>query len=169
MSYANAYPLAPSGGLFILILGLGIGLGALFLRARYLLLGASGAIAVLTLSVFARSLAAPFGVPNSFQIWSLAIAIAFEAAAIFMAIRRLRARGERAVNLGVLLAVALHFPIMEPALGPVVVVLGVLAALNAWSGLHSHRLSLQAHWLLDGILKLVAGAVLWFAPRLPGS
>jgi hypothetical protein len=168
VSYAHSYPMAPSGGLFVFVLGLGIVLGAFFTRARYILLGASGGIAVLTLPAFARSLTAPFGVPSAIQIWSMVLAVAFEAAAIFLAIRRLRARGERAVNLGILIAVALHFLVMTPALGPVVVVLGVLTALNAWGGLRSQRLSLQAHWLLDGSLKLVAGALLWFAPRLLG-
>jgi hypothetical protein len=159
--------MAPSGGLFVLLLGLGIVLGALFMRARYFLLGASGGIAVLSLPAFARSLTTPLGIPSAIQVFSMVFAVAFEAAAIFMAIHHLRAHGERAVNLGILLAVALHFLIMGPALGPVVVLLGVLTALNAWSGLRSQRLSLQAHWLLDGTLKLAAGTVLWFASHLP--
>ncbi len=160
MSYVQTYPMAPAGGLFLLTVGVGIVLGAVFPRARFVLLGVSGAIAVLTLVAFARSLTAPFGVPRPVQVWSLVFAVALELLLVPLAIRHFRIRGERAVTFGVLLAVGAHFLPMAVAFGPVVVVLGLLSVFNAMLGLRISVSSLHVHWLVDGVLKIATGAVL---------
>jgi hypothetical protein len=170
MSYVQTYPMAPAGGLFLLTVGVGIVLGAVLPRARFVLLGVSGAIAVLTLLAFARSLTAPFGVPRPVQLWSLVFAVALELLLVPLAIRHYRLRGERAVTLGVLLAVGAHFLPMAVAFGPVVVALGLSSLLNAMLGLtFPSRLSLRFHWLADGDLKIAAGAVLYLVTPALGS
>jgi hypothetical protein len=161
MSYAHTYPLAPCGGLFVLTVGLGTVVGAIVPRFRNALLAASGVAAGLELWAFGASITEPFGAPTPFQVWSLVLAIAFEIAVIAVVVRRLRTRGERTLNLAILVGVGAHFLLMAPAFGPLIVVLGLLAMLNAVYGLRSPALSFRALWFLDGVLKVAVGGVLW--------
>jgi hypothetical protein len=165
-SYAHHYPLAPCGGLFVVTVGFGVTLGALFPRFTNSSLAASGVVAVLEMWAFGASLTAPLGVPTPLQVWSLVVAVAFEIIAIAVVVGQLRKRGERTLKLGILLAVGTHFLLMAPAFGPLIVLLGFLAILNALLGLRSPDLSVRTLWLFDGGLKLAIGAVLWLiVPR----
>jgi hypothetical protein len=161
MPYAHTYPLAPCGGLFVLTVGLGTMLGAIFPRFRNPLLAASGVAAGLGLWAFGASITERFGAPTPLQLWSLVVAIAFEVAVIAVVVRRLRTRGERTLNLAILVGVGAHFLLMAPAFGPLIVVLGLLAMLNAVYGLRSPGFSFRAVWFLDGVLKVAIGGVLW--------
>ena len=165
-SYAHNYPLAPCGGLFVLTVGFGVTLGAIFPRFRNSMLVASGAVAVLEMWAFGASLTAPWGVPTPLQVWSLVVAVAFEIAVIAVIVGQFRTRGERTLRLGILLAVGTHFLLMAPAFGPLIVLLALLAILNGLLGVRSPSLSVRTLWFLDGSLKLAIGAVLWLiVPR----
>jgi divalent metal cation (Fe/Co/Zn/Cd) transporter len=147
VSYAHNYPLAPCGGLFVFTVGFGVTLGAIFPRLRNSSLAASGVVAVLEMWAFGASLTAPLGVPTPFQVWSLVVAVAFEIAVVAIVVAQFRKRGERTLRLGILLAVGSHFLLMAPAFGPLIVLLGLLAILNALLGLRSPSLSVRTLWL----------------------
>jgi hypothetical protein len=161
VSYAHAYPLAPIGGFFVFTVGLGTLAGALLPRYRIFLLSASGLAACLMLWQFGASIAELFGAPTPFQVWSLVVAIAFEIVVIAVLVRKLRTRGERILNLAILVGVGAHFLFMAPAFGALIVVLGLLAIFNAAYGLRSPSVSFQTLWFLDGVLKAAIGGVLW--------
>ena len=166
MSYAHAYPLAPIGGFIILTVGLGTLGGAILPRYRMVLLAVSGLAACLMLWQFGASIAELFGAPTSFQVWSLVAAIAFEIVVIAVLVRKLRNRGERILNLAILVGVGAHFLLMAPAFGPLIVVLGLLAIINAAYGLRFPGVSFRILWFLDGALKAAIGGVLWLAVPL---
>jgi hypothetical protein len=168
LSYVQRYPLAPAGGLFLLVVGVGLVLGGIVPRRRTLLLASSGGFAVTTLVLFAGRITAPYGVPTPLQVWSLVASVAFEVVALSLVIRLFRARGERTLYFLVFLVVGAHFVPMAPAFGPVVALLGVLAMLNALVGLRSSAHSLRALFLVDGALKAAAGGLLWLVvPEFP--
>jgi hypothetical protein len=110
---------------------------------------------------FGASIAELFGAPTPFQVWSLVVAIAFEIVVIAVLVRKLRTRGERILNLAILVGVGAHFLFMAPAFGALIVVLGLLAIFNAAYGLRSPSVSFQTLWFLDGVLKAAIGGVLW--------
>jgi hypothetical protein len=125
------------------------------------LLAASGLAACLMLWQFGASVAEVFGAPTSFSVWSLVVAIAFEIVVIAVLVRKLRNRGERTLNLAILAGVGAHFLFMAPAFGPLIVVLGLLAIVNAAWGLRSPGVAFRTLWFLDGVLKATIGGVLW--------
>jgi len=159
-AYGEAFPLVRSGGLFVGIVGLAIVAGGLRFGWRNAILGVGAAIATTATAVTAARFAAPFGAPTLFQISDLIAAVALEGAALAWAIPRFRPGGERAITLAILMIVAVHFVLMAPAFGPLVALLGVLAAINAYAGMRFGALSLRAIWVADGALKVAIGAAM---------
>lgn len=144
-----------------------MGLGALKFGWRNFFV-AGGAFSATAATVFlATSLTAPFGAPTTFQIGSLFVAVVAEMAALAWVVRGFARQGERPVTIAILVVVGLHFVLMAPAFGPLVAVLGVLAAANATLGSIFPRYPLPALWLADGALKLGFGATMLQGQILP--
>jgi hypothetical protein len=160
-AYGETFPLVRSGGFFVAIVGLAILAGGLRFGWRNAILGVGAAIATIVTAVTAARFAAPFGAPTLFQIGDLIAAVAFEVAALAWAIRRFRPAGERATALAILMIVAIHFVLMAPAFGPLIALLGVLAAINVYMGMRLGALSLRTIWIVDGALKLAIGAAMF--------
>lgn len=163
-SYANLYPLVRGGGLFVMLMGAGIVLGAIWFRSRNSFLAIGAIVATVAVSLTAARLAAPYGVPTLAQIGWLVAAVVAEVIALALVIPRFARRGERAVLLAILVVVGLHFIPMAPAFGPLAAVLGVLCALNAFAAVRMSQYPLRAVWATDGVLKVILGALMWFVP-----
>jgi hypothetical protein len=163
-SQADAFPLIRAGGLFLSIVGLSVILGAARFRARNAILGVGAVVATIATALLAPRLA---GAPTAFQVGSLVVAVSIEGAALFWAIRRYVPRGERAMSIAILAVVGIHFMLMAPAFGPIIVLLGLLATANALAGARWERYSLQRLWLVDGVLKAAAGAAMLAGHLLP--
>jgi hypothetical protein len=154
----SAYPMVRAGGLFIMIMGVGVVLGSLFPRQRKLLLGAGGAVASVALLATAAELSRPLGSPTTTQVGALVGAIVLEIALIGLAVARYRQSGERRFYLAILLAVGIHFLPMAFAFGPACALLGIAAAANAGAALWVvKRPPLGCFWLIDGVLKVLFG------------
>lgn len=159
--WPHAFPLIRGGGLFIVIMGLGMLLGALLPSRRGLFLAAGAAAATLAIVVFARPLAAPFGAPTAIQLWFLFGSIAAEAALIPLAVARYRQSGERAVLLAILFVVGLHFIPMAVTFGPPFAALGFALCTVAGLGLWVRAdISLDRLWAADGLIKTGFGATM---------
>jgi hypothetical protein len=153
-----------AGGLFILVMGVGVVLGGLFPRGRKVLLAAGGAAATIAITVGAAALSAPLGVPTRLQLWFLFGAIVAEAVLIGLAVARYKDRGERALLLVILFVVGLHFLPMAVAFGPFCAALGVAASANAAAGLwFKPSLPLNGLWVTDGLIKIAFGALMLLA------
>jgi hypothetical protein len=162
---STQYPLAGSGGVFLLIVGAAIVLGALRFRSRNVLLAVGAVLATIVTALVARSLTARVGPPTLAQgIW-LAAAIAAEMALLAVFIRRAAPHGERAVVLTVLGIVAVHFLPMAPAFGPPMILLGLLCAANVLLAARLRDYPLRSVWAVDGALKAAIGAVLVWPPQ----
>ena len=111
---ADLFPLIRGGGLFLVIVGAAILLGAFQFRWRYPLLGTGAALAMVATIATAAHLAAPHGVPTKAQVGALVVAALLEAVALVLAIRRFSPQGERedreARRPGHLLSRCLPFP-----------------------------------------------------------
>ncbi len=162
---ADAYPLERPGGLFLSIIGAAAALGGVWFRQRYVLLGLGAGMATLA-TVFSVT-ALTIGAPTPLQIGVLALAVMAEVLGLAWVSRTFWKHGERALTLGVLAIVGGHFIIMAPAFGPLVAALGLLCAGNALLGARASGYPLALLWCVDGLLKLAAGAAMYFAHLLP--
>ena len=164
---ADLFPLIRAGGLFLMIVGAAILIGALRLRWRNPLLGAGAALATAATILTAAHLTAPYGIPTRFQIGSLVFAVLLEGVALAWAIRRFSRRGERAMTIAVLAIVGAHFLLMAPAFGPLIFLLGMLTLGNALAGARFQNYSLQTLWAMDGFFKLALGGAMFYGHLLP--
>ena len=71
LSWAPAFPMVPAGGLFIMIIGVGVASGALLPSKRDLFLLCAFVVATAALVIFGRRLMASFGNPTGLQLWFL--------------------------------------------------------------------------------------------------
>jgi len=166
-SQAEVFPLIRGGGLFLLVVGLSIVVGAFRFRARYTILAVGAAIAAAVTTFLAAPLAAPFGRPDLIQILSLAIAVAVEAALLVPVLRQARTHDERETTLAILTIVGGHFLLMAPAFGPLIVLLAFASVLNTLAGLLWQGYRVERLWALDGVLKTLVGGLMFFGHRVP--
>lgn len=153
-----------AGGLFILVMGLGIVLGAILPARRKVLLATGAAVASVALMVFGPALSAPLGSPSKMQLWALVGAIALEMVLISVAVVKYKNAGERSLLLAILFVVGLHFLPMAGAFGPLCAVLGFALSTCAAAGLWINpSLPLNRLWLADGLIKAGFGAFMLVA------
>jgi hypothetical protein len=161
LSWAHQFPMERAGGLFILIMGFGVVLGAVFREKRRLFLILGAAAATIAIVLTAARLAAPFGTPSAIQFWFLFGSIGAESILIRIAVALYREGGERSLLLAILFAVGLHFLPMAVAFGPLCAALGVVLCVSSGSGLWlMQRVSLDTLWALDGFIKVAFGAIM---------
>ncbi len=162
VSYAQAYPLAPLGGLFLVTVGVFILLGAVIRGSRMLLLWTGLALGMVAIFL-GGGFQAGLPPPNMIQVGSLVLAILLEAIAFATVMPRVRPRGEQALLATSLLVVGLHFLVMLPAFGPLIGLLALLCTLNAVAAFRMP--DYRAAWPVDGLLKLAFG--LWLLSTSP--
>lgn len=166
----HLFPMIRGGGLFILIMGIGVILGGLWPRRRMAMLIAGGAGATLAIILAADLLARPLGVPSRFQFWALAAAIALEIVLIRIVVARYKHAGERQFLLAILFVVGLHFLPMAITFGPLCAALGLCAMANAAIAWRTSRdISVNRVWIIDGALKLSFGALMFAVAANAGA
>lgn len=165
---AHAFPLLHAGGLFLLIVGAAIALGALVFRRRYLVLAIAACAGAVVLIMFSRALSAPYGAPTTLQTSALAAAVFVEGLLFAVLMPRVGARGERARTLAVLAIVAFHFAIMTPAFGPAIFLLAVANGANVALAWRARPYPLPWVWAVDGVMKAAAGGFMLAGDRLLG-
>lgn len=159
------FPIVRGGGVFLGVVGAAIMLGALHFTRRSVVLAAGACLGSIATALTAYPLAA--GAPTNPQIGALAVAVALEVIALAWVMRRFAKRGQRQLTVAILVVVGLHFTLMAPAFGPLIVALGLACTLNAAIGSVVRLYSLPALWFADGALKFGIGAAMLWAHRLP--
>jgi len=109
LSWAPVFPMVSAGGLFIMIIGVGIVSGAVFPNKRDLSLFCAFVLATAALVIFGGWLMAPFGNPTGLQLWFLFGSIALEIVLFWFGMPRYRKAGERSARLASLFIVGVHF------------------------------------------------------------
>jgi len=161
----HPYPMIRSGGLFLIIVGTGTILGAIVPKYIWHIFGISAFVASTALTLMARALTAPLGIPTRFQIGALIIAVIMEFVIIYLFPHFFPPRDEHTFQLSILLIVGLHFLIMTPAFGALITVLGILTIVNAGLGIwKGSQIAFSKTWGIDGILKLGIGAMMLCFP-----
>lgn len=150
-----------SGGLFVLFVGLGIVTGAILGENHFLvplLVGAGVAFAAQ--NVFRNRLVRPLGTPTRTQVAALVGAIVLEIILTGIVAYAFNFRQTRSFWLWILLVVGSHFLIIAAAQGRLLLILGFLCIVNAVVGLWLPTAELVVFWLIDGILKIIVGALM---------
>jgi hypothetical protein len=161
----HPYPMIRGGGLFLIIIGAGIILGAIVPKYTWHAFGVSAFVASTALTLMARPLTAPLGTPTRFQIGALVIAVIMEFVIISLLPRFFPPRNEHTFRLSILLIVGFHFLIMTPAFGPLITILGILTIVNTGLGIwKGSQIASSRIWGIDGILKLGIGAMMLCFP-----
>jgi hypothetical protein len=164
LSWAPVLPMVPAGGLFIVIMGVGIVSGALFPSKRDLTLFSAVVVATAALVIFGGRLMAPFGNPTRVQLWFLFGSIALEIVLFRFGLARYRKAGEHSARLASLFIVGVHFLPMAVAFGPMCLTPGLALCLCSGAGLWLRPgLPLNGLWAADGLLKIAFGSVMMSA------
>ena len=164
LSWAPVFPMVPAGGLFIMIIGVGVVSGALLPNKRDLFLLCAFVVATAALVIFGGRLMAPFGNPTGLQLWFLFGSIALEIVLFRFGLARYRKAGERSARLASLFIVGVHFLPMAVAFGPMLLTLGLALCLCSGAGLWLRPgLPLNGLWAADGLLKIAFGSVMMLA------
>jgi hypothetical protein len=162
LAMTHMFPMIRGGGLFILVMGVGVILGGVWPRRRMAMLIAGGAGATLAIVLTADVLMRPLGTPTRLQVWALAAAIVLEIVLIRVVVARYKQAGERPFLLAILLVVGLHFLPMALTFGPLCAVLGLCVMANAAIAFRSSRdIPVNRVWLIDGVLKMGFGALMF--------
>jgi Ca2+/Na+ antiporter len=164
---AHPFPMIRAGGLFVMLIGAGIVVGALLGAAHIVAPLLAGAVAALfSLSVFRRRLTAPLGQPTRRQRRILFLSITLEMLLCGLVAYVLRNAPARVFWLWILVAVGAHFLMLARAQGPLLLVLGLLCIVNAALGLWQASIPFLVCWFIDGALKIITGGwMFWRQPR----
>jgi hypothetical protein len=164
---SHPYPIARSGGLFLLIVGAGL-LAALALSGgalvSYNVFFAAVAVATLSL-LFARRVS--FGSPTRLQVGALVFALTLEGALFGLMGRLLPPGTEEQIRwLWVSVIVGVHFIPMAICFGPRMLVLSGGCIATAVVGLMMPGVPYEVFGVVDGMLKVAVGA--WLFSTKPG-
>lgn len=159
LAYAFRYPMTPLGGVFFMVMGVFVMMGAAWRTRRLQLVSAGFAAAGVGMAACWR-LSLDLPAPSILQVAALAIAIGLEIAAFRLVLPRLTPRGERATIAGTLGIVGVHFLVMLPTFGVLVGLLGAACTLNAIPVWRTASYPVALAWAIDGMLKLAFGAAM---------
>jgi hypothetical protein len=159
-AYLAAYPMAPLSGLFLIIVGLCIVLGAARMRWRLPLMFAGFAVALAAIFFRGGPVLQDLAPIKTFQGVVVVVAIVLEIVCIRLTVGRWRQRTDNRLPLVILIVVGLHFVLMYPAMGPLIALIGAAGVVNASVGLIFARTPLRLLWFTDGVIKVAGGAVL---------
>jgi hypothetical protein len=165
----HPYPMARSGGSFLVLLGLGLLIGVLtatngVINTRPFIIGA--VLGLISIPVVRRTWR--LGTPTRWQILALILAICLELA-LFAVLQSVLQSGttERNRWLWALGIVGVHFIPMYWTFGPRILVLGLLSAATAATGLVSHQAPFALFASADAVLKIGFGIWLFCTPARP--
>ena len=157
-SRQHPFPMVRSGGLFVLLVGLGILVGAILGEHHLLpplIVGAS--LAIIAQRVFSGRLVRPLGTPTRFQVAVLIGAIVLEMMLAGVVAYAFHFHQSRSFWLWILLVVGAHFLIIAMAQGKLLLLLGVACIVNAIVGLWLPEAPLVIFWFIDGLMKIIVG------------
>lgn len=153
----HPYPLARSGGLFLVLIGIGI-IVDVFLSGAFII----GTISAILSLMFAKFLSA--GRPSWIQVIALSVAIILEIV-LFIILFNVLPPTTSSVKLAwILMIVGLHFLPMAVTFGPRFGIVGVLCMANALAWLISKNVPLELFIVIDGTLKVGFGGWLFKKP-----
>jgi hypothetical protein len=165
----HPYPNIRGGGLFLVIVGMGLIVGGLLGEGRMVkLFYLSFLAACIALAVFGRRLRGSLGTPTQQQILSIPAAILLELILIVWVGHVFHGHPgqERSYILWLLLVIGIHFIVFALSMGPLMLLVAGLCILNAAVGLLLPAISVVVFWILDGAIKLVVGSLMLRAPRI---
>ncbi|GAA2235921.1 hypothetical protein N1031_10530 [Herbiconiux moechotypicola] len=154
------FPLMRGGGAFLVLIGLGIVVGAFGgrrWRTVCLIVGAGLGVAAMAVGGATKLIFAGLPYPPVWQWVVLGIAFAVEFWLVSVVVRRYPDVESRQFWMGILFIVGAHFLLLTPSHGPVCGVLAVACMVNAVIGFRS-RADLRVFWGVDGALKVAAGS-----------
>jgi hypothetical protein len=163
----HPYPLIRAGGLFILIMGLGISIGSLREWLILPMIGVGFGVGFLVLSQVQGPLLREMGTITNLQSTTLIFGYIFEGVGIGLWCAALLPREgpSRRFILGILVIVGLHFIFFFLSMGWLMILLTLACTGWALYALRRNTISISRAYLMDGLLKIAAGlAMVIFYP-----
>ena len=157
------FPLMRGGGAFLAVIGLGILVGAFGSRKWrivWLIAGAAAGILIMAVGGATKLIFAGLPSPAVWQWVVLGLAFLVEGYLVSVVVRKFPDLDAREFWLWMLFIVGAHFLILGASHGPICALLAVVCMLNAWIGLRSKQVDFRVFWAIDGVLKIIAGAVM---------
>lgn len=158
----HPYPLIRAGGLFIMIMGLGIAIGSVREWLILPMIGVSFGLGFFVLSQVQRPLVSDMGTLNDVQSSMVTWAYIFEGVGIglWCALLLPREGATRRFILGILVIVGLHFIFFFPSMGWLMILLTVCCTAWAIFTMRRERISIQWAYRVDGLIKIVSGVLM---------
>lgn len=158
----HPYPLIRAGGLFIMIMGIGITIGSLRDWLILPMIGVSFVVAFIVLSQVQPPLLRDMGTLTDFQANMVYVAYTVQGVGIglWCAFLLPREGASRRFILGILVIVGLHFVFFYPSMGWVMLLVTLFC--TAW-GLYTMRresLSINLAYRVDGLIKATLGLLM---------
>ena len=154
------FPLMRGGGVFLVLIGLGILVGA-FGRRRWrtisLIVGAGLGVIAMSVGGATKLIFAGLPYPAVWQWAVLGLAFVVEGYLVSVVVRRFPDLESRQFWMWMLFIVGAHFLVLGPSHGPICVLLALVCMGNALIGLRS-KADFRIFWGIDGVLKVAAGS-----------
>lgn len=160
---AELFPLIRGGGAFLVAIGLGIlvgSFGSRKWRVVWLIAGAAVGVVIMAVGGATRVIFDEGVRPPVWQWVVLGIAFLVEGYLVSVVVRKFPNMDSRPFWMWMLLIVGAHFLILGLSHGPICAVLAVVCMVNAWIGLRSTDVDLRVFWAIDGVLKILGGALM---------
>jgi hypothetical protein len=165
------YPGIRAGGLFLVIVGIGIVAGGFAGERQMTTVFNVGFFAgFVLLALLGRRLVRPLGSLTRFQVFAMPAAIVLEAISITIVNHVFKAdlaQGNlHRYVLFILLVVGIHFVVFAIPMGPLMLLAAALCIINATIGLLVPDVSVVCFWILDGLIKVGVGSAMLWVPGL---
>lgn len=159
------YPGVRAGGLFLLIVGIGLVAGGLLGTALMfpVFLGGFG-LGFIALGVFSGALERPLGKATLVQNLMIPAAILLEVVLVAGVFRLFPNPGSREFILAILFVVGVHFLPFAVRSGPLMLAVAGLCCANALVGWFAASIPIAVLWTADGAIKAIIGIAMLRAP-----
>lgn len=158
---AETFPLMRGGGLFLVLIGLGIAVGGVLPRLRIHALVAGAALGVVAMAVagITKWSFDGIGYPAWWQWTALGVAALLEGWLVSLVVRRYTF-GSREFWLAMLFVVGAHFLVLTVSHGPICGLLAFFCMSNVALAWLLPSVKVDHVWTADGSLKVIGGALM---------
>jgi hypothetical protein len=166
---ARRFPLIRGGGQLLVLVGLGLVVGAAGGRSWLLpglITGAALAVLAMMIGGITKTIFTGLGYPKIYQYVVLGLAFVVEGGLVNLVVANVPDRESREFWLWILFVVGVHFLVLLFSHGPVCGLLGLVCMANAALGLLVPGIPYRVLWMTDGLLKIAAGSsMVWISYR----
>jgi hypothetical protein len=157
------FPLMRGGGVFLILVGLSLFVGAIGGKRWLipaLITGAALGVVAMAVGGITKWIFAGIDSPSFWQWAILGVAFLAEGFLVSQVVDRISDHSSRGFWMWMLFVVGVHFLILTFSHGPICGLLAVACMVNAYVGLKATTIPYLMFWGLDGLFKIAAGVAM---------